>query len=97
MRPSSSSISSSASSSLLATWRSDRITGVFIRLLWKDVQPTATTYNFTVLQRELDAAVKDATRTALTGQSVGPSLFEVVVAIGQKRSVERLKHAAELV
>lgn len=39
----------------------------------------------------------NATRTALTGQSVGPSLFEVVVATGQKRTVERLKHAAELI
>jgi len=39
----------------------------------------------------------NATRTALTGQSVGPSLFEVVVAIGQKRAVERLKQAAGLV
>jgi glutamyl-tRNA synthetase len=39
----------------------------------------------------------NASRTALTGQSVGPSLFEVVVAIGQKRSAERLRHAAELI
>lgn len=39
----------------------------------------------------------NATRTALTGQSVGPSLFEVIVAVGQKRSIERLKHAAELI
>jgi len=39
----------------------------------------------------------NATRTALTGQSVGPSLFEVVVAVGQKRAVQRLKHAAELI
>ncbi|HEX9003768.1 MAG TPA: glutamate--tRNA ligase [Blastocatellia bacterium] len=39
----------------------------------------------------------NATRTALTGQSVGPSLFEVVVAVGQMRAVQRLKHAAELI
>lgn len=39
----------------------------------------------------------NATRTALTGQAVGPSLFEVVVAIGQTRAVERLTHAAELI
>jgi glutamyl-tRNA synthetase len=38
----------------------------------------------------------NATRTALTGQAVGPSLFEVVVAIGQTRAVERLRHAAQL-
>ncbi len=39
----------------------------------------------------------NATRTALTGQSVGPSLFELVVVVGQKRAVERLKHATQLV
>ncbi|HMX24327.1 MAG TPA: glutamate--tRNA ligase, partial [Blastocatellia bacterium] len=39
----------------------------------------------------------NATRTALTGQAVGPSLFEVVAAVGQKRAVERLKHAAGLI
>ncbi|MFN0110816.1 MAG: glutamate--tRNA ligase [Blastocatellia bacterium] len=39
----------------------------------------------------------NATRTALTGQSVGPSLFELVLVVGQKRAAERLKHAAELV
>ena len=39
----------------------------------------------------------NATRTALTGQSVGPSLFELVVVVGRTRAVERLKHAAELV
>ncbi|MEO6723953.1 MAG: glutamate--tRNA ligase family protein, partial [Blastocatellia bacterium] len=39
----------------------------------------------------------NAARTALTGQAVGPSLFELVAAVGQKRAVERLKHAAELI
>ena len=39
----------------------------------------------------------NATRTALTGQAVGPGLFDVVVAMGQRRTVERLKHAAQLV
>lgn len=39
----------------------------------------------------------NATRTALTGQSVGPSLFELVLVVGQKRAAERLKHAAALV
>lgn len=33
-------------------------------------------------------------RTALTGQSVGPSMFDVIVAVGQERTVARLKHAA---
>jgi len=39
----------------------------------------------------------NATRTALTGQSVGPSLFELVPAIGQTRAAERLNHAAGLI
>ena len=39
----------------------------------------------------------NATRTALTGQAVGPGLFDVIVAIGKDRTVARLKHAAQLV
>jgi len=38
----------------------------------------------------------NAARTALTGQAVGPGMFDVIVAIGQRRTVERLKHAAQL-
>ena len=39
----------------------------------------------------------NATRTALTGQAVGPGLFDVVAAVGKDRTVPRLKHAAQLV
>jgi glutamyl-tRNA synthetase len=39
----------------------------------------------------------NATRTALTGQSVGPGLFDLVASIGRDRTVARLKHAAQLV
>jgi glutamyl-tRNA synthetase len=39
----------------------------------------------------------NATRTALTGQAVGPGLFDVVAAIGKDRTVARLKHAAQLI
>ncbi len=39
----------------------------------------------------------NATRTALTGQAVGPSLFEVIDVIGLPRTVARLKHAATLI
>jgi glutamyl-tRNA synthetase len=39
----------------------------------------------------------NATRTALTGQAVGPGLFDVVAATGKDRTVARLKHAAQLV
>ena len=33
----------------------------------------------------------NGSRTMLTGQSVGPSMFEVFEILGQKRSVERLR------
>ncbi|MEY3282679.1 MAG: glutamate--tRNA ligase, partial [Acidobacteriota bacterium] len=36
-------------------------------------------------------------RTALTGQAVGPGMFDVLVAIGQRRTVERLHYAATLI
>lgn len=38
----------------------------------------------------------NATRTALTGQSVGPGLFSVVEVIGKERTVTRLQHAIQL-
>jgi glutamyl-tRNA synthetase len=39
----------------------------------------------------------NASRTALTGQSVGPSMFEVFDVIGRERSARRLRAAAALV
>jgi len=39
----------------------------------------------------------NATRTALTGQAVGPGLFDLVAAIGKDRTIARLKHASQLV
>ena len=39
----------------------------------------------------------NATRTALTGQAVGPGLFSVVEVIGKERTVARLKSAVQLV
>jgi len=36
----------------------------------------------------------NAARTALTGQSVGPGLFDIVVTLGRERTVERLRRAA---
>jgi glutamyl-tRNA synthetase len=39
----------------------------------------------------------NASRTALTGQSVGPSMFEVFDVIGQARSARRLRAASSLV
>jgi glutamyl-tRNA synthetase len=37
----------------------------------------------------------NAVRTAVTGQSVGPGLFEVLVAVGQASVAERLRRAAD--
>ena len=37
----------------------------------------------------------NATRLALTGQAVAPSLFEVMLTLGQGRVVERLRRAAD--
>jgi glutamyl-tRNA synthetase len=39
----------------------------------------------------------NAARTALTGQSVGPGMFDIMVALGRERTAERLKRAASLV
>jgi glutamyl-tRNA synthetase len=39
----------------------------------------------------------NAARTALTGQSVGPSMFDIFAALGRERSARRLRNAANLV
>lgn len=41
-----------------STWRSDQNTGTFIRLLWKDVNPSRGVYDFAVLRREMEQAVR---------------------------------------
>jgi len=33
----------------------------------------------------------NAARTALTGQSVGPGMFDILVTLGRRRSIERLR------
>jgi glutamyl-tRNA synthetase len=38
----------------------------------------------------------NAARTALTGQSVGPGIFDIMVTLGRRRSVERLRRAAAM-
>ncbi|HEC99320.1 MAG TPA: glutamate--tRNA ligase [Proteobacteria bacterium] len=37
----------------------------------------------------------NSTRTVVTGQSVGPGIFDVLIAVGQKRVVDRLRKAVE--
>lgn len=39
----------------------------------------------------------NASRTALTGQAVGPSMFDIMVILGHRKTVERLRKAATLV
>jgi len=39
----------------------------------------------------------NAVRTALTGDAVSPGIFDVIIAVGQRRTVERLRRAVELV
>jgi glutamyl-tRNA synthetase len=39
----------------------------------------------------------NAIRTACTGQAAGPGLFELVAAIGQQRTVARMRAAAEMI
>ena len=42
-----------------STWKSPAATGVFIRLLWKDVNPRAGVFDFTIMQREIDKAIQN--------------------------------------
>lgn len=39
----------------------------------------------------------NAARTALTGQTVGPGMFDIMVTLGRKKTVERLKRAVAIV
>jgi glutamyl-tRNA synthetase len=39
----------------------------------------------------------NAARTALTGQAVGPGMFDIMVTLGRERTVERLRRAVALV
>jgi glutamyl-tRNA synthetase len=36
----------------------------------------------------------NAARTALTGQAVGPGMFDIMVTLGRQRTIERLRRAA---
>ena len=39
----------------------------------------------------------NASRTALTGQGVGPGMFDIMVTLGRERTVARLRRAVEQV
>ena len=38
----------------------------------------------------------NAVRTAATGQSAGPGLFEIIVALGKEKTVSRIRKAADI-
>ncbi|MFY9557244.1 MAG: glutamate--tRNA ligase [Blastocatellia bacterium] len=52
---------------------------------------------FAVEQNVKAGLLINAARTALTGQSVGPGMFEIMVILGKQRTIERLRRAADLV
>ncbi|HYN84711.1 MAG TPA: glutamate--tRNA ligase [Pyrinomonadaceae bacterium] len=63
---------------------------------------TVETIEATLRAHADEAGVKaglfiNASRTALTGQSVGPSMFDVFEVVGRERAVRRLRDAARLV
>ena len=39
----------------------------------------------------------NAARTALTGQSVGPGMFDIMMILGAEKTIERLQKAVDLV
>jgi glutamyl-tRNA synthetase len=39
----------------------------------------------------------NAVRTAATGQSAGPGLFEIIVTIGKEKTIERIRKAVDLI
>ena len=60
-----------------------------------DLAPTEACLRALAEEKAVKAGLLiNATRVALTGQAVAPGLFEVMVALGQSRVVERLQRAA---
>ena len=39
----------------------------------------------------------NAVRTAATGQSAGPGLFEIIVILGKEKTIERIRKAVGLI
>ncbi len=63
-----------------------------------DLQSTEEALRAFCETREVKAGLLiNAARAAVTGQAVGPGIFEVLVAVGQRRTVERLRRGAALI
>ncbi|MBK6922679.1 MAG: hypothetical protein IPH07_35140 [Deltaproteobacteria bacterium] len=43
---------------MMSTWEDPGITGVYLRLAWSDINPGAGVYDFSILDREVDRAVR---------------------------------------
>ncbi len=72
-----------------SSWKSPNNTGVFIRLLWNDVNPRAGVYDFTVLQREIEQAVRNGKAYSLgikAGDSGTPDWIFSTNADGSARA-----------
>jgi hypothetical protein len=54
---------------MAATWSRPDITGVFVRLQWRDLQPTRDSWDDSILVRETDAAVAAGKRYSLVLES----------------------------
>ena len=65
-----------------ATWRNPALTGVFIRLKWSDIQTSPTTYDDSILLREVDRAIANgklyslAIKSGADGDATPAWLFE---------------------
>jgi glutamyl-tRNA synthetase len=63
-----------------------------------DLQTTEQSLRALCDEMEIRAGLLiNGTRAAVTGQTVGPGLFDVLVAVGKDRTVARLRTAAEMV
>lgn len=74
----------------------DALAARYAELETFDVETTEAALRALAEEREVKAgAVIHPTRMALTGSKSGPSLFDVVAAMGQDASVRHLRHFAE--
>jgi hypothetical protein len=57
---------------MASTWEDPNITGVFIRLKWNQINPSPGVFDFTILEREMNAAVRNG------------KLFSLVIKAGNE-------------
>jgi glutamyl-tRNA synthetase len=75
-----------------------RLADRFAALETFDLETTEAALRALCEELEVKAGlIINASRVAVTGQGVGPGIFDVYVALGQQRTVERLRKGAELI